>query len=58
LVEEIILEATDKTSKNNYSKLLIKRQSNYDVFFCQLSLRADQANGVLFRLGFANEAIK
>jgi hypothetical protein len=57
-IEQLILEAIDKLSKNNYSKLLIKRQSDDDVYFCQLSLRPDQSNDVLFRLGFANEAEK
>ena len=57
-IEEIILEATDKTSKNNYSKLLIKRRPNDDNFFCQLSLCRERTNEVTFRLGLANEAEK
>lgn len=57
-VEEIILDAVDKTSKNNYSTLLIKRRQSDDVYFCQLSLCSDQSNEVTFQLGLANEAEK
>ncbi len=66
-IEEIILEAVDKSSKNNYSKLLIKRRSSDGVYFCELSLRryentpADSksnSNEVLFRLGFCSDAEK
>ncbi len=57
-IEEIILEAVDKTTKNNYSKLLIKRRSTDEVYFCQLGLCSDQTNEVVFRLGLANEAEK
>lgn len=57
-IEEIILEAVDKTSKNNYSKLLIKRRNNDEIYFCQLSLCSDQTNGVLFRLGSFQDAEK
>lgn len=57
-MEEIVLKAVDKNSKNNYSKLLIKRRSLDDIYFCQLSLCIDQSNDVLFELGFASEAEK
>lgn len=57
-IEEIILEAVDKSSKNNYSRLLIKRRVNDDIYFCQLSLCNDQTNEVLFRLGLAIDAEK
>lgn len=57
-IEEIILEAVDQTSKNNYSKLLIKRRPNDEIYFCQLSLCIDQSNNVLFRLGLVSEAEK
>ena len=57
-IEEIILEAVDKTSKNNFSKLLIKRRSNDGIYFCQLSLKAEQNNDVLFKLGLVSEAEK
>ena len=57
-IEEIILEAVDQTSKNNYSKLLIKRRPNDEIYFCQLSLCSDQSNNVLFRLGLVSEAEK
>ena len=57
-MEEIVLEAVDRNSKNNYSKLLIKRRLNDEIYFCQLSLCNDHSNDVLFRLGLANEAEK
>lgn len=57
-MEEIILDAVDKTSKNNYSKLLIKWRQSDDNYFCQLSLCIDQSNEVTFQLGLANEAEK
>ncbi len=57
-IEEIILEAVDRSSKNNYSKLLIKRRATDEVYFCQLGLCSDQTNEVVFRLGLANEAEK
>ena len=38
-IEEIVLEATDKTSKNNYSRLFIQRRSSDGVYFCRLSLK-------------------
>ena len=37
-VEEIVLEALDKSSKNNYSKLLIKRRTSDGLYFCHLFL--------------------
>lgn len=57
-IEEIVLEAVDKNSKNNYSRLIIKRRNLDDIHFCQLSLCSDQSNDVLFELGFSNEAEK
>jgi hypothetical protein len=58
-IQEIILEAVDKASKNNYSRLLIKRRSSDGIYFCQLSLKKnDQSNDVLFELGLQIEAEK
>jgi hypothetical protein len=48
----------DKSSKNNYSKLLIKRRSNDGIYFCQLSLRKGLNTETLFRLGLAHDAEK
>lgn len=52
------MEAEDKSSKNNYSKLVILRQSNDGSFYCKLSLRNDQKNEISFRLGTALNAEK
>jgi hypothetical protein len=37
--EAIVLEASDTITKNNYSKLIIKRSLNDGAYYCQLSLR-------------------
>ncbi len=50
-IQEITLEANDPNSKNNYSKLLIKKRSNDGIYFCQLSLRNNDTTNVLFELG-------
>jgi hypothetical protein len=54
----VILEAVDKQSKNNYSKLLIKQRSNDGIYFCELSLKNDQSNDINFRLGSACDVEK
>lgn len=54
----MVLEAEDKSSKNNYSKLVILRQSNDGSYYCKLSLRSDQRNEISFRLGTASDAEK
>jgi hypothetical protein len=65
-IEEIILEAVDKNSKNNFSRLLVKRRSCDGVYFCQLFLRSSEAaaageksndaNDVQFKLGMSSDA--
>jgi hypothetical protein len=70
-IEEIILEAVDKNSKNNFSKLFIQRRWSDGVYFCQLSLRMNEFNyqiesqessslssDVLFKLGQLHDAEK
>jgi hypothetical protein len=64
-IEEIILEAVDKTSKNNYSKLLILKRLSDGIYFCELSLSRPDVNStsntnsqVVFKLGLSNEASK
>ncbi|RNA02753.1 transcription factor SPT20 -like protein [Brachionus plicatilis] len=57
-IEELVLEAEDKSSKNNYSKLVILRQTNDGAYYCKLSLRNDQKNQISFRLGSASDAEK
>ncbi|CAF0981522.1 unnamed protein product [Brachionus calyciflorus] len=57
-IEELILEAEDKTSKNNFSKIVILRQSIDGIYYCQLSLRCDQKNEISYRLGSALDAEK
>ena len=66
-IEEFVLEACDKTSKNNYSKLLIKKRASDGIYFCQLSLRpppsdddldTSTSRDILFRLGLVTDAEK
>ncbi len=39
---KILSEACDRTSKNNYSRLLIKKRPADGIYFCQLSLKPHQ----------------
>lgn len=57
-IEEIIMEANDPMSKNNYTRLVIKRRANNGVYYCQLCLQPNQTSEVVFRLGTACEAEK
>ena len=59
-IEEVILEAIDKQSKNNYSRLLIKQRACDCVYFCELYLKNGEQTSYddIFRLGHSSDVEK